>query len=56
MRVEGRVSHELTKIAALGPTKLRDVDAAQQEIIALAREMEKGGVISLKNSADEQYV
>ena len=43
-------------IAALGPTKLRDVDAAQQEIIALAREMEKEGIISLKNSADEQYV
>lgn len=43
-------------IAALGPTKLRDVDAAQQEIIALAREMEKEGVISLKGSADEQYV
>jgi flagellar motor switch protein FliG len=43
-------------IAALGPTKLKDVDAAQQEIISLAREMEKEGVISLKNSADEQYV
>jgi flagellar motor switch protein FliG len=43
-------------IAALGPTKLRDVDAAQQEVIALAREMEKEGIISLKNSADEQYV
>ncbi|MFL6416992.1 MAG: flagellar motor switch protein FliG [Bryobacteraceae bacterium] len=43
-------------IAALGPTKLRDVDTAQQEIIALAREMEKEGIISLKNSADEQYV
>ncbi len=43
-------------IAALGPTKLRDVDAAQQEIISLAREMEKEGIISLKNSADEQYV
>jgi flagellar motor switch protein FliG len=43
-------------IAALGPTKLKDVDAAQQEIISLAREMEKEGIISLKNSADEQYV
>jgi flagellar motor switch protein FliG len=43
-------------IASLGPTRLRDVDAAQQEIISLAREMEKEGIISLKNTADEQYV
>ncbi len=43
-------------IAALGPVKLRDVDAAQQEIISLAREMEKEGTISLKGSSDEQYV
>ena len=43
-------------IAALGPVKLRDVDAAQQEIITLAREMEKEGVISLKAAAAEQYV
>ncbi len=43
-------------IAALGPIKLKDVDVAQQEIIALAREMEVEGVISLKNAANEQYV
>jgi flagellar motor switch protein FliG len=43
-------------IESLGPTRLRDVDAAQQEIISLAREMEKEGIISLKNTADEQYV
>lgn len=46
----------LEEISALGPVKLRDVDAAQQEIIALAREMEKEGAISLKNSSDEQYI
>jgi flagellar motor switch protein FliG len=46
----------LEEISALGPVKLRDVDAAQQEIIALAREMEKEGIISLKNSSDEQYI
>lgn len=44
------------ELSSLGPVKLRDVDAAQQEIIALAREMEKEGVISLKASSDEQYV
>ena len=44
------------EIASLGPVKLRDVDAAQQEIITLAREMEKEGTISLKGSPDEEYV
>lgn len=44
------------EISSLGPVKLRDVDAAQQEIITLAREMEKEGAISLRGSADEQYV
>ena len=43
-------------IASLGPVKLRDVDAAQQEVIGLARDMEKEGVISLKGAANEQYV
>ena len=43
-------------IASLGPVKLKDVDAAQQEVIALARDMEKEGVISLKGAANEQYV
>ena len=43
-------------ISALGPVKLKDVDAAQQEIITVAREMEKEGVISLKGSGSEQYV
>jgi flagellar motor switch protein FliG len=43
------------EIASLGPVKLRDVDAAQQEIISIARELEKEGAISLKGS-DEQYI
>lgn len=43
-------------IASLGPVKLKDVDAAQQEIISLARDMEKEGVVSLKGAANEQYV
>jgi flagellar motor switch protein FliG len=43
-------------IAGLGPVKLKDVDAAQQQIIAVARELEKEGVISLKNSPADQYV
>lgn len=43
-------------IASLGPIKLKDVDTAQQEIISLARDMEKEGMISLKGAANEQYV
>lgn len=46
----------LEDIASLGPVKLKDVDAAQQQIIATARELEKEGVISLSASAVDQYV
>src|SRR5579871_395883 len=42
---------------ALGPVKLRDVEAAQQEIIAVIRQLEADGVLSLKGAAPgEQYV
>ena len=44
------------EIASLGPTKLRQIDAAQQSIITLAREMEKEGAISLKGASEEEYV
>ena len=43
------------ELGTLGPVKLRDVDVAQQEIITLARELEKEGAISLRSS-DEQYI
>jgi len=46
----------LEDIASLGPVKLKDVDGAQQQIIATARELEKEGVISLSASAAEEYV
>jgi len=42
---------------ALGPIKLRDVEGAQQEIIAVIRQLETDGVLSLKGGAPgEQYV
>lgn len=42
---------------ALGPVKLRDVDAAQQEIISLARSLERDSRISLNSSGrEEAYV
>ena len=42
---------------ALGPIKLRDVEASQQEIIVVIRQLEADGVLSLKGAAPgEQYV
>ena len=43
-------------ISCLGPVKLKDVDAAQQQILTIARELEKEGQISLRNSGNEEYV
>ena len=41
---------------ALGPVKLKEVDAAQQQIIAVIRQLEAEGTISLKGTVGEQYV
>jgi flagellar motor switch protein FliG len=41
---------------ALGPIKIKEVEAAQQAIIAVVRELEAQGVLSLKEAAGEQYV
>ncbi len=41
---------------ALGPVKIREVEAAQQQIIAVVRQLEAEGVISLRGSVGEQYV
>jgi flagellar motor switch protein FliG len=41
---------------SLGPIKVRDVEAAQQQIIALVRQLEGEGVINMKGSVGEQYV
>jgi flagellar motor switch protein FliG len=41
---------------ALGPIKIKEVEASQQQIIAVVRQLESDGVISLKGSAGEQYV
>jgi flagellar motor switch protein FliG len=45
----------LEEVTSLGPVRLRDVDAAQQEIISVARELEREGAVSL-SASDEQYV
>jgi flagellar motor switch protein FliG len=41
---------------ALGPVKIKEVEAAQQQIIAVVRQLESEGVVSLKGTVGEQYV
>jgi flagellar motor switch protein FliG len=41
---------------ALGPIKIKDVEAAQQQIISVIRQLESEGVLSLKGAVGEQYV
>ena len=41
---------------ALGPIKIKEVESSQQQIIAVVRQLENEGVISLKGAAGEQYV
>ena len=40
----------------MGPVKIRDVEAAQQQIIGIIRTLESEGVLSLKGAVGEQYV
>jgi flagellar motor switch protein FliG len=41
---------------ALGPVKIKEVEAAQQQIIGVVRQLENEGVLSLKGAVGEQYV
>lgn len=41
---------------ALGPVKIKDVEAAQKEILQVAREMETEGVLSLSAAESDEYV
>ena len=41
---------------AAGPVRIRDVEAAQQQIIAVVRQLESEGIVSLKGAVGEQYV
>ena len=41
---------------AMGPIKIKEVESAQQQIIAVVRQLEAEGVVSLKGAAGEQYV
>lgn len=41
---------------AMGPIKIKEVEAAQQQIIAIVRQLETDGVVSLKGATGDQYV
>lgn len=41
---------------SMGPVKIKNVEAAQQQIIALVRQLEAEGVISLRGTVGERYV
>ncbi|HWC96546.1 MAG TPA: flagellar motor switch protein FliG [Candidatus Sulfopaludibacter sp.] len=41
---------------ALGPVKIKEVEASQQQIISIVRQLETEGVVSLKGTVGEQYV
>lgn len=41
---------------ALGPVKIKEVEASQQQIISVVRQLEADGVLSLKGAVGEQYV
>jgi flagellar motor switch protein FliG len=41
---------------ALGPIKIKEVESAQQQIIATVRQLESEGVLNLKGAVGEQYV
>jgi flagellar motor switch protein FliG len=40
----------------LGPVKIKEVEAAQQEIVAIVRKLDQDGVISLKGGGTDEYV
>ena len=46
----------LEDMDAMGPIKIKEVEAAQQEIIAIVRKLEAEGVINLRGTVGEQYV
>jgi len=41
---------------SMGPVRIKEVEGAQQQIIATVRQLETEGVINLKGAVGEQYV
>ena len=56
---EAMIAMLLEDMEALGPVKIREVEMAQQQIIAVVRVLESEGVLSLKGGGgggDDQYI
>jgi flagellar motor switch protein FliG len=41
---------------SMGPVKIKDVEAAQQLVIAVVRQLENEGVLSVRGPVGQQYV
>ncbi|HEX4134888.1 MAG TPA: flagellar motor switch protein FliG [Bryobacteraceae bacterium] len=44
------------EMEALGPVRIKEVETAQQQIIAIVRQMEADGILTMKGTVGEQYV
>jgi flagellar motor switch protein FliG len=44
------------EMESMGPIRIKEVEGAQQQIIALVRQLEGEGVITIKGTVGEQYV
>ena len=44
------------EMESLGPVRIKEVETAQQQIIAIVRQLEAEGVVTLKGTVGEQYV
>lgn len=44
------------ELEALGPVRIKEVEAAQQQIIGIVRQLEAEGVVTMKGTVGEQYV
>ncbi|HWF07554.1 MAG TPA: flagellar motor switch protein FliG [Bryobacteraceae bacterium] len=44
------------ELESLGPVRIKEVETAQQQIIAIVRQLEAEGVITMKGTVGEQYV
>ena len=54
MRMSQRGAEMLKEdMEAAGPVRIRDVEAAQKQIIAKVKELQAEGVVSLKGGSDE---
>jgi flagellar motor switch protein FliG len=44
------------ELESMGPVRIKEVEGAQQQIIALVRQLEAEGVVTMKGTVGEQYV